>query len=142
MESQQRQRSRSGAMHGARRVYSAKPPRTPGEETNSSTTVDDGAVWVRSTQRQLELLASRHSIDPDMRTIIEFAISWAPFGGASPGDLLVNFGVDRGRFMALVQEGLRTRRADRQQQRLLKRQLAVALTSAWRDVGGSIGEIR
>ncbi|NKY42573.1 hypothetical protein [Nocardia cerradoensis] len=63
--------------------------------------------------------------------MIEFAIRWAPFGGANPGDLLVTFGIDRRRFMTLIEEGLWFRRTDDSEERRLEQRLSDALTSAW-----------
>ncbi len=63
--------------------------------------------------------------------MVEFAVRWAPFGGAGSGDLLVTFGVDRRRFLELLTEGLKPRRTDNSEQRWLKRSLADALIPAW-----------
>ncbi len=63
--------------------------------------------------------------------MIEFAIRWAPFGGADPGDLLVAFGVGRTRFVEMFKEGLRSRRTDDREARWLKQTLLDALSSAW-----------
>ncbi|MGW4533671.1 hypothetical protein ACWEOI_22260 [Nocardia sp. NPDC004340] len=67
--------------------------------------------------------------------MIEFAIRWAPFGGAGPGELLVAFGVDRRRFLNLLEEGLRTRQSDSSEERWSKQRLSEAVTSAWRADG-------
>ncbi|MGY1900110.1 hypothetical protein ACW9HR_34820 [Nocardia gipuzkoensis] len=77
-------------------------------------------------------LRSALSVDPDAARVIEFAIRWAPFGGADCEDLLVAFGVDRRRFVEKLDEALRPGRADRQQAAWLKRTLLDALMSAWR----------
>ncbi|MEV6340518.1 hypothetical protein AB0M12_38075 [Nocardia vinacea] len=87
------------------------------------------SFWVRSALSQLESLASGRVVDADTRRMIEFAIRWAPFGGSD--DLLVTFGVDRRRFVALLEEGLGTGRADNSDQRWVKRRLWDALSSAW-----------
>lgn len=101
------------------------------------------AFWVRSALSQLEFLASGRSIEPDTRSVIEFAIRWAPYGGASAGELLVAFGVDRRRFMTLLEEGLSIRRSDNSEQRWFKQKLSDALTSAWRVDGRSrAGDVR
>ncbi|MFE2996722.1 hypothetical protein ACFXG4_17095 [Nocardia sp. NPDC059246] len=101
------------------------------------------AFWVRSALSQLEFLASGRSIEPETRSVIEFAIRWAPYGGASAGDLFVTFGVDRRRFMTLLEEGLWTRRSDSSEERWFKQRLSDALTSAWRPPGRTTtGDVR
>ncbi len=67
-----------------------------------------------------------------MMPVVEFAIHRAPFGGASSGDLFIAFGVERRRFVEMVQEGLRFRRGDNQDLRWLKGKLLEALLPAWR----------
>ncbi|MFF0496482.1 hypothetical protein ACFYU5_08775 [Nocardia aobensis] len=106
-------------------------------ETRSRTEADTDSLWVRSALSQVDFLAERLAIDADTRAMIEFAIRWAPFGGSSSGDLLVTFGVDRPRFMTLLQHGLRLRRVDDPEELRLKRRLSEALTAAWHGEGGS-----
>jgi hypothetical protein len=81
------------------------------------------------------------SVEAELAPVIDFAIRWAPFGGADSGDLLVAFGVGRRRFVEMVHAGLRPRRADVQEVRWLKRGLQSALASAWLDdrCGGEVG---
>ncbi|WP_433685973.1 hypothetical protein [Nocardia sp. CA-119907] len=64
--------------------------------------------------------------------MIKFAIKWAPFGGASTGELLATFGVDRWRFAQMIREALHPRAGDRRDVRALKRSLLDLLTWAWR----------
>lgn len=135
MNAQQRQRSRSGAIRGAHGAHSPRP-RTP-DEANARPSVDYDSFWVRSALSQLEFLVSGRSIGAETKSMVEFAIRWAPFGGASSGDLLVTFGVERRRFLELLAEGLRARRSDDSEQRWLKRRLADALTAAWSVDGGA-----
>ncbi|MRH93490.1 hypothetical protein GFY24_39840 [Nocardia sp. SYP-A9097] len=99
--------------------------------------------WVRSSMSQLGFLQSARSIDAELGPLIDFAIRWAPFGGADCGDLLISFGVGRRSFVEMVHAGLRPRRTDNQQVRWLKRRLLDALASAWHvDTAASPGSVR
>ncbi|WP_146100712.1 hypothetical protein [Nocardia nova] len=149
MTAQNRQESRSSTRHGEYRAYAKQSPRavervsearTPAERRPRRSYAPPGreqparyydSSWVRSARSQLEFLASRRTIDTETVPMVEFAIRWAPFGGASPGDLLVTFGIDRRRFMTLIEKGLCIRRTDDSEERRLKRRLSDALTSAW-----------
>ncbi|MFF3567657.1 hypothetical protein [Nocardia jiangxiensis] len=94
--------------------------------------VDYGSSWVRSSLRQLDSFRRSHAVDIDASQVIAFAIRWAPFGGASTGELLVVFGVGRRRFVEMLSTGLEPRRTDTPEIRLRKRTLLNALRSAWR----------
>ncbi|MEV6223918.1 OB-fold domain-containing protein [Nocardia fluminea] len=89
------------------------------------------SVWIRAALQQCEVLARADSIDSTSRSVIAFAIRWAPFGGAGARELLVAFGVTRRRFLQKVEDALRPRRTDTVTIRGLKRQLQVSLTQAW-----------
>lgn len=136
MNAQQRQRSRSVGIHGARRSHPPQSPRAGAREATSRANRDYDSFWVRSALSQWEFLAAGRAIGADTKATIEFAIRWAPFGGASSEDLLVTFGVDRRRFLELVTEGLQSGRTDNSEERWLERRLADALLSAWRIDGG------
>ncbi|WP_157112098.1 hypothetical protein [Nocardia beijingensis] len=58
-----------------------------------------GVLWVRTLLEQYRLLETSRSIDGESRSVIVFAIHWAPFGGATTEELFVNFGVARPRFV-------------------------------------------
>ncbi|MEV4239643.1 OB-fold domain-containing protein [Nocardia sp. NPDC049737] len=89
------------------------------------------AWWVRTSLRQCELMEGAKAVDTAAKSLISFAIRWAPFGGASAGELLVTFGVTRRRFLHMLEEALDPRRTDSVNVRGLKRQLKDALTQAW-----------
>ncbi|MFX0574402.1 hypothetical protein [Nocardia nepalensis] len=89
-------------------------------------------AWVRSSLNQFDFLESVKSVNADARSVLEFAIRWAPFGGASAGELLVAFGVNRWRFVQLTREALRPRAGDGRDVRAVKRSLFDSLTWAWR----------
>ncbi|MFE3002065.1 hypothetical protein ACFXG4_44735 [Nocardia sp. NPDC059246] len=91
------------------------------------------AWWVRTSLQQYRLLERDRSVDPNSRSVIVFAIQWAPFGGVGADELFVNFGVTRKRFLQMVGEALGPRATDNQSVRGLKRCLLEALTRAWRD---------
>ncbi|WP_067903947.1 hypothetical protein, partial [Nocardia vaccinii] len=79
----------------------------------------------------MDFLRSTRSIDTAAGSVIELAIRWAPFGGASSGDLLVTFGVGRHRFVQMLDDALRPRRTDNQEVRHVKGALLAALAAAW-----------
>ncbi|WP_068273969.1 hypothetical protein [Aldersonia kunmingensis] len=85
---------------------------------------------------------ARRAIDADARSVIEFAIRWAPVGGSSTGDLLMTFGVGRRRLMTLLQEGVRYRPGGNAIARLLERSFWDALTSRWRGDARLVGAHR
>ncbi|WP_433712389.1 Zn-ribbon domain-containing OB-fold protein [Nocardia sp. CA-084685] len=89
------------------------------------------AWWVRTSLRQCELMEGAKALDTAAKSLISFAIRWAPFGGASAGELLVTFGVTRRRFLQMLEEALDPRRTDSVKVRGLKRQLKDALAQAW-----------
>lgn len=101
------------------------------EETGPRTVRRYDCHWVRSSLRGLDFLRSTRSIDTAAGSVIELAIRWAPFGGASSGDLLVTFGVARHRFVEMLDDALRPRRTDNQEVRHLKGTLLAALAAAW-----------
>jgi hypothetical protein len=90
------------------------------------------AAWVRTSLRRCELLEGAKSLDAAAKSLISFAIRWAPFGGATAGELLVTFGVTRRQFLQMVEEALRPRRTDSVEVRGLKRHLQDSLTQTWR----------
>ncbi|WP_342216504.1 Zn-ribbon domain-containing OB-fold protein [Nocardia abscessus] len=90
------------------------------------------ASWVRTSLRQCDLLAGAKSLDSADRSLVGFAIRWAPFGGADAGELLVTFGVTRRRFLQMMGEALRPRRTDSVKVRGLKHRLTDSLMWAWR----------
>ncbi|MFQ6398767.1 Zn-ribbon domain-containing OB-fold protein [Nocardia sp. KC 131] len=90
------------------------------------------ASWVRTSLRQCELMEDAKSLDAAAKSLISFAIRWAPFGGATAGELLVTFGVTRRQFLQMVEEALHPRRADSLEVRGLKRHLRDSLTQTWR----------
>ncbi|WP_245714141.1 Zn-ribbon domain-containing OB-fold protein [Nocardia vaccinii] len=88
-------------------------------------------IWVRSCLHQCDFLATSRSLDAEARTLIRFAIEWAPFGGASAEELLVAFGITRWRFVQAIRENLRPRVGDNSTARTFKRNLLDALSWGW-----------
>ncbi|WP_245568274.1 Zn-ribbon domain-containing OB-fold protein [Nocardia jiangxiensis] len=88
-------------------------------------------IWVRSCLHQCDFLAKSRSLDADAKALIRFAIQWAPFGGASADELLVNFGITRWRFVQVIRENLRPRAGDSRTARTFKRNLLDALSLGW-----------
>lgn len=90
-----------------------------------------GPEWVRSALSQLDFLTTTRAMPMEAAPAVRYAIEWAPFGGAGAGDLLVEFGADRGRFLEMVYDGLRIRRDDNSEARWLKQRLSSSLAVAW-----------
>ncbi|WP_228538023.1 Zn-ribbon domain-containing OB-fold protein [Nocardia sp. XZ_19_231] len=88
--------------------------------------------WVRAALRQCDLMESAESLDSAAKSLLGFAIRWAPFGGATADELLVSFGMTHRRFLQMVDEVLRPLRTDCMQVRGLKRHLQDSLVQAWR----------
>ena len=103
-----------------------RPTRRPGSEHRYD------ASWVRTSLRQCDLMAAAKSVDTAAKSLVDFAIRWAPFGGATAGELLVTYGVTRRRFLQMVDEALHPRRTDSVNVRGLKRHLQDSLAQAWR----------
>ncbi|MBF5001075.1 OB-fold domain-containing protein [Nocardia sp. BSTN01] len=106
-----------------------RSPVPPSDRDDPPTECD--ASWVRSALRQCDLMVRAGLLDPAEKTLVAFAVRWAPFGGSSADELLVAFGTDRRRFLHLVTEALRPRRTDSVVVRHRKQLLHEALTRAW-----------
>ncbi|MCP2318009.1 putative OB-fold protein, contains Zn-ribbon domain [Nocardia amikacinitolerans] len=100
---------------------------TPSRDTGHSY---DGS-WMRAALDQCDRLAGAGCLDAAAKSLIGFAIRWAPFGGATAGELLVTFGVTRRRFLLMVDEALCPRGSDSIAVRELKGRLLESLTEAW-----------
>jgi hypothetical protein len=87
--------------------------------------------WIRRSLHACELLERMHSLGSSDRFLIGFAISWAPFGGASANEVWLNFGVSRERFLYLLQAALSPKGTDLGRLRAMKRQLRNSLEQAW-----------
>ncbi|MEV0946698.1 hypothetical protein [Rhodococcus sp. NPDC049939] len=90
-----------------------------------------GIEWLRSALRRCDQLERTYCVSSDARWMIDFAIQWAPFGGASDGDVLVRFGVTRRRFMDLVLASLAPKATETPKIRAIKSQLCNSLAQAW-----------
>ncbi|WP_330234446.1 OB-fold domain-containing protein [Nocardia sp. NBC_00508] len=91
-----------------------------------------GRSWVRSSLHLCEFLEATETLDAEARSLIRFAIRWAPFGGATAEELLVTCGVSRWRFVQMIRDALRPSPDDSRKARALKRNLLDALSWAWR----------
>ncbi|MGK8558220.1 Zn-ribbon domain-containing OB-fold protein [Nocardia gipuzkoensis] len=110
----------------------ASDPACTQSRTHMKTDTAYGSAWIRSSLNQCDFLEAAKSVDADARSVIEFAIRCAPFGGASADELLVAFGVTRWRFVKMIGEALRPRAGDSRTARALKCNLLDALTWGWR----------
>ncbi|MCP2298555.1 putative OB-fold protein, contains Zn-ribbon domain [Nocardia amikacinitolerans] len=90
----------------------------------------DGS-WMREALDRCDRLAGSGCLDAAAKSLIGFAIRWAPFGGATAGELLVTFGVTRRRFLLMVDEALCPRGSDSIAVRELKGHLRESLAEAW-----------
>lgn len=86
---------------------------------------------IRTWSRQCDLLDRTHAVGPHARWVIDFAIRWAPFGGASAADLMETFGVTPARFRQLLRESLDPRGSADRYTATLKYELSEALLGAW-----------
>ncbi|MDV7245157.1 MULTISPECIES: hypothetical protein [Rhodococcus] len=89
--------------------------------------------WLRQSLHACDLLTSVHSISPTDRALVAFAIEWAPYGGADAEDLFIRFGVQRNRFLHLLQAAMTPRPSDLGHLRNLKTTLCNDLLRAWND---------
>ncbi|SNY89448.1 hypothetical protein SAMN04244553_6463 [Nocardia amikacinitolerans] len=86
---------------------------------------------MREALDRCDRLAGSGCLDAAAKSLIGFAIRWAPFGGATAGELLVTFGVTRRRFLLMVDEALCPRGSDSIEVRELKGHLRESLAEAW-----------
>ncbi|WP_431970348.1 hypothetical protein [Nocardia sp. bgisy134] len=93
--------------------------------------VGHNASWVRTALHQCHTLETGKSFDPHSKSVVVFAIRWAPFGGATTEEVFLNFGVSRQRFLHMVSDALSPRRSDNQRNRQLKKYLLQSLNLAW-----------
>ena len=89
--------------------------------------------WLRQSLRVCDLLGSVHSITPADRALVAFAIEWAPYGGADAEDLFIQFGVQRNRFLHLLQAAMTPRPSDLGHLRNVKTTLCNDLLRIWND---------
>ncbi|MEU2001745.1 hypothetical protein ACH47B_08880 [Rhodococcus sp. NPDC019627] len=87
--------------------------------------------WSRQALRACDLLASVQSISSSDRALVAFAIEWAPYGGADAEELFIKFGVQRNRFLVLLQAAMTPRPSDLARLRILKASLCDDLVRAW-----------
>ncbi|MEV0550645.1 OB-fold domain-containing protein [Nocardia salmonicida] len=91
-----------------------------------------GLAWVLSSLDQCDLLVGSRSVNSQEKSLIKFAIRWAPLGGADPNELLVTFGVSRERFIRLLKDALCARGSDNRSARSTKSRLLATLVAAWK----------
>lgn len=107
----------------------------PDSEQSIATSVDEicSMASVRTALDRCDLLEAARSVNAEAKSLLKFAVRWAPSGGASPSELLVTFGVTRRRFLGLLHETLELQQTDNRATRGLKRQLLESLDRAWND---------
>lgn len=117
-------RSESRPANDPKRMTS-RAPTTKGCHSYDST-------WVRSWLHLCDFLEATESLDAEARSLISFAVRWAPFGGANAEELFVTCGVTRWRFVQMIRDALRPHPHDSRKARAFKRNLLDALSWAWR----------
>ncbi|MGV9835809.1 Zn-ribbon domain-containing OB-fold protein [Nocardia niigatensis] len=123
-------------------VYTVCPEPAPTEDDAQATTAIEttrpqakpeyDSSWIRTALHDCDQLERAHCLDASAKSMLGFAVRWAPFGGATAAELLVTFGMSRRRFLRAVEEALRSARTDTDVVRRLKRQLKQSLSEAWR----------
>ncbi|ANS32527.1 hypothetical protein R1CP_39720 (plasmid) [Rhodococcus opacus] len=103
-----------------------------GESLSASIEHVHQSNWVQQCRNDCDQLKRLKVLTSDECWTIEFAIRWAPFGGSGPGELMVNHGVTRDRFIELLQTALAPKPRDLCKIRAQKRRLSTALVKAWR----------
>lgn len=88
------------------------------------------AERIQAWRRLCDYLARNGAVSPHSRWVVNFAITWAPFGGASPAELLETFGVSPGRYIQMLREALEPHGAA-DYVGTVKRQLSESLLQAW-----------
>ncbi|EME23114.1 hypothetical protein [Rhodococcus triatomae] len=104
-------------------------PASGNEKTAVSRDLD--ADWLRRALGTCGFLEQSRALPPGDVAVVTFAVRWAPFGGSSPGDLLVAFGVGPTRFRSMLRAALTSHDTEQYQVREIKRALRDDLTVAW-----------
>ncbi|MCE4265232.1 Zn-ribbon domain-containing OB-fold protein [Rhodococcus globerulus] len=94
---------------------------------------------IRALLYQCGVLRRRSAISSDAHAMINFAIVWASFGGASAGEVFVKFGIGRGRFLQRLQESLYPKNIDDQHVLATKGHLVAAVMECGSRAGTSPG---
>ncbi|MFD1810652.1 hypothetical protein [Rhodococcus gannanensis] len=89
------------------------------------------ADWLRRALGTCGFLEQSRALCPADVAVVTFAVRWAPFGGSSPEDLLVTFGVGRTRFQSMLRTALTSHDAEQHRVREIKRTLRDDLSVAW-----------
>ncbi|WP_137872977.1 hypothetical protein [Rhodococcus sp. Q] len=89
------------------------------------------AAWLRRSLGVCSFLEQSRALCPTDGAVVTFAVKWAPFGGPSPEDLLVTFGVSRAKFVSMLRAALAPRDSDVHQAREMKRKLFTELAESW-----------
>lgn len=100
-------------------------------ESTLPTTRELDAAWLRRSLGVCNFLEQSRALCPADGAVVTFAVRWAPFGGSSPEDLLVTFGVGRARFVSMLRTALTPRDNDVHQAREMKRTLLTELAEPW-----------
>lgn len=98
-------------------------------DTNTQPSLD--SLWARRWWERCLSWREVGALSREEIWILEYAIRWAPFGGAPPGELLIDFGVARLRFMEMVHAALNPAPAEASSIANMKRFLRAALLRAW-----------
>ncbi|MBP1159693.1 hypothetical protein ABIC28_004242 [Rhodococcus sp. PvR044] len=113
-------------MHQDQHVFLHPAPPSAGDGND--------AERIRAWRRLGDFLEQAGAVSPHARRVIDFAITWAPFGGASPAELFETFGVTPARFLTLLRESLEPQGVV-PHLATLERQLSESLLRAWTGAG-------
>lgn len=92
---------------------------------------DFDVVWVRRALGICRYLEAVHALPPRNRSIVAFAVMWAPYGGSSSTELLVTFGMARSKFLSALVGTLAPNPSEKKQVQELKTSLRDDLIECW-----------
>ncbi|SNT29260.1 hypothetical protein [Rhodococcoides kyotonense] len=105
-------------------------PRRQSAPTDAVTRAPD-LGWVRRSLGWCDLLSRERSLTGSDQALVAFAIEWAPYGGADAESVFVKFGVQRTRFLHLLQAAMMPRPTEPRRFRGIKADLCRELLLAW-----------
>jgi hypothetical protein len=91
--------------------------------------IAQGAAWLATVQHLPLQAETIRRLDSFERSMLEFAISWAPYGGVPEGETLTEFGLSAVQFTIrckeIIADGLHAMMVDRDRQLLRRAALAL-----------------
>ncbi|WP_084727326.1 hypothetical protein [Rhodococcoides yunnanense] len=87
--------------------------------------------WVRRALGWCDLLSRENSLSGPDQMVVAFAIEWAPYGGADAESVFVKFGVQRNRFLHMLQAAMQPRSTEPHRYHRIKSDLCRDIIAAW-----------